>query len=150
MKDFLIILKETLLHGIIPGSLIIVYKGNSKKRKFLLTKVKHSNMVTFPSGSIGWGENYKLAAIRELYEETGIKAYNIIELPVIHTFKYKNIIFRPRSLQHVFLCKISNNINFKLQSKETIWFGWENEDNVKKHISHKELVATFNKALRYL
>lgn len=150
MNDFFKILKETLLKGIIPGSIIIVYKGNSSYRKFLLTKAKHSSKITFPSGSIGWGENYEMAAIRELYEETGIKAKDIIDLPIQHTFKYKNILFKPKSVQHIFVYKIKNAKNLKLYSKETIWFGWEDEERVKELLSHKELIATFNKILNYL
>lgn len=150
MKDFFRILSKTLLKGIIPGSMIVVYKGNSSSRKFLLTKAKHSSNITFPSGSIGWGENYKMTAVRELYEETGIKTKDVVELPLQHVFKYKNIMFKPKSVQHIFVCKIKNAKNLKLYSKETIWFGWEDEERVKELLSHKELIATFNKILNYL
>ena len=150
MKDFFKILKETFLKGVIPGSMIIVYKGNSSNRKFLLTKAKHSSKITFPSGSIGWRENYKMAAIRELHEETGIKAKDIVGLPISHIFKYKSILFKPKSVQHIFVYRVKNVKNLKLYSKETKWFGWENENGVRKLLSHKELISTFNKILNYL
>ncbi len=150
ITEFLYIVLNNVPRGIIPGSMIIVYKGYSKNRNYLLTKATQSKNTTFPSGSISWFENFEMAAKRELYEETGINTNKLYELPVTHKFIYKNILFKPRSLQHVFACKLENNNKNKLHSRETELFIWATKNEVIRLLTHKELVNTFKNALRYI
>jgi len=145
--EFLTILLSKILQGIIPGSLVILYKGKGKDRKYLLTKAVHSDNVTFPSGSISWWENFEKAAIRELMEETGIKVDSLSELPILHNFRYTNLPFNPKSEQHVFVHKLNRYKNIRLYSKETNWFKWANQKEVGRLITHKELRETFKKAI---
>lgn len=150
ITEFLYIVLSNVPRGIIPGSIVIVYKGNSRNRKYLLTKATQSKNTTFPSGSISWFENFIMSAKRELYEETGINISKLYELPIMHKFTYKNILFKPRSLQHIFACKLNNNDKTKLHSKETELFIWATENEVIELLTHQELVNTFKKALRYI
>lgn len=150
ITEFLYIVLSNVPRGIIPGSVVIVYKGDSKNRKYLLTKATQSKNTTFPSGSISWFENFEMTAKRELYEETGINISKLYELPITHKFIYKNIPFKPKSVQHIFACKLKNNTKVKLHSNETELFIWATENEVIELLTHKELINTFKNVLRYI
>lgn len=150
ITEFIHIVLSNVPRGIIPGSMVIVYSGNSKNRKYLLTKATHSKNITFPSGSISWWENFEMTAKRELYEETGINISKLFELPIRHKFTYKNIPLKPKSIQHIFSSKLNNNNKEELHSKETELFIWATEDEVIKLLTHQELISTFKDSLRYI
>lgn len=147
--EFLSIISSNLFRGVIPGAITIVYKNHGYNAEFLLIKALPSGTITFPSGSISWGENFEKTAKRELFEETGIRTERLTELPVVHKFRYKNLPFKPTSEQHVFIYNL-NNVKTKLHSKETEWFRWVNKKDVEQILSHEELIQTFKKALEFI
>jgi len=59
------------------GLIVINHKG-----KLLLCKRKNSNNWQFPQGGIDHNEKPRDAAIRELYEEVGIKSNEIKEIAI--------------------------------------------------------------------
>lgn len=148
--EFITILAKNLLRGVIPGSLVVVYKKDGCRIKFLIIKTLPSGSTAFPSGSISWGENYEKAARRELYEETGIKAKILKELPLIHKFRYYRLPLRPRCEQHIYLYEMKKLDKTKLHSKETEWFRWVSKDEALKMITHKELRDSFRSSFRYI
>ena len=150
MYEFIQILIKNIPKGIVPGSMVIVFKRNDQRIEFLVIKALPSKSIGFPSGKISWGENYEQAAKRELHEETGIKADKLKILPFIHKFRYDHIPFRPRCDQRVFLYEIDKLDKTKLYSKETEWFKWLTKDKVLKTLSHKELIDSFKLSLKYI
>lgn len=148
--NFIFFLISKLLRGIIPGSVVIVYRKTRGKLKFLILKISSTKNVTLPGGSISWWESYQQTAKRELFEETGINTDNLRELPIIHHFRYKKLPFKPRSEQRVFLCLLPENKGHRLHSKEVLWFKWVTASEATNQISHKELAETFKKALAYI
>jgi len=150
ISEFFSILISHLPRMVIPGSSTIVYKKNKQGYEYLIIKAKPSGNVTFPGGSISWGENFEDAAKRELYEETGLKAKKLVELPIIHKFRYKQLPLKPRSEQHVFVFQIKNKHKTNLQSEETEWFKWVDANKVERLLTHKELSKTFKESLKYI
>ncbi|GIW63357.1 MAG: hypothetical protein KatS3mg091_159 [Patescibacteria group bacterium] len=137
----------------LPGSLVIVCKENRGKKTFLLVKSAHSNAITFPSGNLDPCEDFFEAAIRELFEETGlkIKKDNLLLTPLIHSFKYKNLPFQIKSQQRVFFLLLTTKINYlNPQDKDIEWARWYNLDKTLSLLSYPELKLTFKKAVKYL
>lgn len=134
----------------IPGSLIIPYRKSSSGNKFLLIKHRPSQCIFFPSGNLEWGENFEKAALRELYEETGIKAKRLPALPIIHHFKYRNLPIKFKSFQKVFTVKVDTTKNPKPQEEDIEWARWLKKEEVLKNLSYPELKVTFKKALEHL
>lgn len=68
------------------GAGILVYKKENNDIKFLLLKsidikgTLKNRCYDIPKGSIDPGENYYTSAVRELYEETGLKLEDIVFL----------------------------------------------------------------------
>lgn len=137
----------------LPGSLIIVYKRSLKKKMFLLIKSKHSNAITFPSGGLKIFENFSEAAKRELLEETGlnVKENKLILTPLKHRFRYRNLAFKIKSQQKVFVLPIiSKDLLSKPQDKHIEWVRWYNFKKTLSLISYPELKTIFKKSLKYL
>lgn len=137
----------------LPGSLVIVYKTSHKKKKFLLIKSSHSNAITFPSGSVDFIERPSKTAIRELFEETGLRVNEkeLLLLPIVHKFTYKNFPFKIKSQQKVFvLFYKKNNLFFKPQDKHIKWVRWCDEAKTLQLLSYPELKITFKKIISYL
>ncbi len=70
-----------------PGaSVVIPYLGNNQI--MLVNQFRYpvnKTMLELPAGKIDPGESYKATMIRELFEETGLKAETMIQLAPIHT-----------------------------------------------------------------
>ena len=142
--------------GALPGSLVIVRRGMRRHDRglFLLIKSRHSGAVTFPSGSLNPFEDFFEAAIRELFEETGLKiGRNFLLLtPLIHDFKYKNLPFQIRSYQRVFLILLAPETNYPLnpQDEDIEWAGWYSLNKTISLLSYPELKLTFKKTIKHL
>ncbi len=89
--------------------------------KILFTKLTHVGKITFPKGHIEKGETPKIAALREVTEETGYKEIQII--------KKLGIVTRPSVERdgtkvikdiHLYLIKITGDTRID-QDEETIW-----------------------------
>ena len=102
------------------------------------------------SGSVIKGEKFLDAAKRELFEETGIKAYN---LELIYTVKkpYKGTFYK------VYICKCNiKKDSIILQEGETIDYKWAKKDEFIKTIEldnfitpDKDKLSNFIKTLYY-
>ncbi len=140
----------------LPGSLVIVRRGMQRQDKdlFLLVKSRHSSAVTFPSGNLNPFEDFFEAAIRELFEETGLKIErnSLLLTPLIHDFKYRNLPFQIRSCQRVFLMSLTPETNYSLnpQDKDIEWVGWYSLNETISLLSYPELKLTFKKTIKHL
>lgn len=62
------------------------------KNEFLMVRLKNENKLTFPGGYRDLGETLKEAAIREMREESGFKAYDL-KLINAYTMDSKRLIW---------------------------------------------------------
>ena len=71
------------------GVFFVVYKREKEKTSFLVLKRKlHWTGWEFPKGGIEEGETEKIAVLRELKEETGLKAIKLIDFYIKSKFDY--------------------------------------------------------------
>lgn len=148
--NFLSILWLALRKMSIPGVLVIVYRETKGRKEFLFVRSSHTGAVTFVSGTLELGEDFDSAASRELYEEVGIKARHPISLPIIHEFKYRNLLIKFRSFQQVFLVKTNKRVKIKPKDKNIKEFGWYSQKEAIKSLSYPELKRTFLKIIDFL
>ena len=99
------------------GLIIINNKG-----KLLLCKRKKSNNWQFPQGGIDTGEKSEDAALRELYEEVGIKEKSIKKIYVSKTW-YKYDVPETK--------KFRNFLQDNFRGQKQKWFMFELLENVK-------------------
>ncbi len=148
--DFIVFLVKKILRGIIPGSVVVVYQKTNGKTRFLILKAISSKKVVLPGGSISWWESYEEAAKRELCEETNINASSLRKLPLVHTFRFNNLPFKPKGERPVFLYQLSEKKKIKLYSKEAQWFKWVSAQVAMRQLRQIGLSDTFRKALGYI
>lgn len=71
------------------GVFMVVFTRKGKKIKYLLlNRILHWTGWEFPKAGVKKGENDEKAVIRELKEETGLKAVKILDLKVDGEFDY--------------------------------------------------------------
>ena len=99
------------------GLIIINNKG-----KLLLCKRKKSNNWQFPQGGIDMGEKSEDAALRELYEEVGIKEKSIKKIYVSKT-SYKYDVPEAK--------KFRNFLQDNFRGQKQKWFMFELIEDVK-------------------
>lgn len=100
----------------------------NEKREVLLTlrskeKETAPNMWENTGGSVWAGEKLRQAAVRELYEETGIKIGEQQLIELTYTV-YDNVI------SHIFLVKLNWTPTIKLNLAEAIDYKWVHLDTV--------------------
>ncbi len=136
----------------LSGVMIMPYEIKRGRRFFYLIKSRHSGAVTFPSGKVNLWETYENAARRELMEETGISNFQMNEVPIDHVFRYRKILFHPKSTQRVFLAKIINGGDRKNDDmeKNILWVKKFGERGVVDNLSFEELRETFLRIIKYL
>lgn len=79
---------------------IVVYRKNKNKTEYLLLKRnKHWTGWEFPKGGIDEGETEKETAIREVFEETGLKPKNINQYKIKGKYLYPKFLKdRPKNI----------------------------------------------------
>ena len=100
----------------------------NKENKVLLLKRSHDDVWCpscwgFPGGMVDQGEQFPHAAIRELYEETGIIVPDV-EFVMSVTIKNKNILLK------LYKCYVDSN--YVKLSYEHSKYGWASVDNIEK------------------
>lgn len=138
-----------ITRGYIPGVLVVVYRRKGKTFQFLLVKSKVSNAVTFPSGGLMIGEEETKSTSRELLEEAGIRAKDLIELPIQHKFVYR-LPIKLKSVQKIFLTEVEKSFKQEKPEKSTGWVKWFSSEEVKKKLTHKELRQTFDLVMKHI
>lgn len=113
--------------------------------KMLTTKrhpdKKSGNLWEFVGGGTLAGETTEQSAVRELFEETGIKA-DINELKLLTTYTHKNY------FQDIFVIKKDIEIEkLVLQAEETVDAQWATPDELQMMIDRGEFV--YSVGVRY-
>ena len=124
----------------------------NKEKVFVGKRIDNQEAWQMPQGGVDNNEDIKSAALRELYEETGITSVKIIAVS-----KYKYSYLLPENLlgkiwkgkfkgqeQKWFLMKFlgnDNEININMKDPEFSEWRWVNPDDLKK------LIVSFKKNL---
>ncbi len=130
---------------------IIIYKCDEGSPKFLFLKRK-KGWLDLPKGHLESNETIEQAAIRETFEETGIK---IITLTDKFRFQIKYIIpknyfgFKSEKTVDFFLKKIDDDQIIKI-SDEHVGYIWLNEDSAIKLLSFENQIELLKNVSNYI
>jgi 8-oxo-dGTP pyrophosphatase MutT (NUDIX family) len=128
------------------GFVIFSYEGN--ERKYLLLHYPGGH-IEFPKGHIESGENENDAAIRELYEETGIRHIEIIDgYRYLIEYEFFHAGFLIQKDVVFFLARTDEN-EIKL-SHEHRDSEWQNYENALKKLTFENARELLRKAESYL
>lgn len=148
--DFFNILVRWLTTGVITGVLVIVYKVEKDKIYYLLLQSKEYSTWHFVSGSCGWNESLEETAKKELSEEVDSDVYNLQKVPILHTFRYRNLPFKPKSIQTIYISRLTKEMSNMHPKNEIVELKWIEKDKVLSYITFPELQDTFSKVDAYI
>jgi|SRR3989338_4922304 len=121
----------------------IVYRKGEKKVFILMIK-DHNDKWTFPKGAIEKGESKEQAALREVQEETGIKA-EIIDKLDDNKFFFTRDGEKVFKIVHLFLMRTEQKeLRAQWEVKDVKWF---DIDDVLKNIGYKNQADIIKKAI---
>lgn len=106
------------------GSRVLLVCNN----KFFLVKPRGGDYWNLPGGGINRNEKPELAAMRELYEETGLKIESIDYLLGRYTSRDE----AKRDNIYVYIKKVDSNfiengvLNLEIELQDVKWFGYNN------------------------
>jgi len=129
---------------------IITFAVFPRSIKYLLIK-QHQGHWGFPKGHTEKGEKYIETAIRELWEETGIKKIEFLEKKILYKEKY--LINYPNEkinkLVYFYVAK-SLETNVKIDKKELINFKWCPYEKALEKITYTNNKNILKKANKYI
>ena len=129
---------------------IILYKKNSSL-KFLLLK-RSEGWLDFPKGHIEKNETEIEAAIRETFEETGIKINpDDIDRKFSYSMCYKFQRGNDMVIKHVkmFLSKINDNASIRISAEHSGYI-WLDYNDCMKNLSHENQREMIKNVYEYL
>lgn len=112
--------------------------------KGILVVSESGKMFSLPGGGADRGESREKAAIRELREETGLKAESAKFLFSYEGKRWRN--FRGLWVTNhakVFLIEVTGNLRPRKEIKHVAWYAPLSEDNVKISEGTKALIDEF-------
>ncbi|MBD3327827.1 NUDIX domain-containing protein [Candidatus Peregrinibacteria bacterium] len=128
------------------GFVIFSYEGN--ERKYLLLHYPGGH-IEFPKGHIEPGESEQEAAVRELFEETGIRHVEIIEgykYSIEYEFFHAGFLIQKNV---VFFLARTEESEIKI-SHEHKGSEWQNYENTLKKLTFENARELLRKAETYL
>lgn len=109
--------------------LVIVY--NPAGEVLMLRRRKPAHFWQSVTGSLRWGETARDAAIRELYEETGLRAggrlvdlRRSVRFPIIHPWRARYAPTAHFNLEHWFALQLPSRRLIKLNAEEHSEYRW--------------------------
>ena len=126
---------------------VIVFREGERGRLFLL--LDYGRYWDFPKGHVEKGEDDEAAARRELEEETGIAATELLdgfEEEIVYFFRKGPALIRKRV---VFFLGRTEEENVRV-SDEHCGYAWMEEPEARKRIKYPTAKKVFEAAVRFL
>lgn len=144
--------KEKVSKEILDTSIgIIVFFTENDKVKFLL--IKHSaGHWAFPKGHADEGETEIETALRELYEETGIKKVRLISDDILLEDRYKfsgNNGDKIHKTVHYYIAE-TNETDVKVDNDEIVDYKWCTLEESFTYLVYPETIDLINKAFKFI
>jgi bis(5'-nucleosidyl)-tetraphosphatase len=125
---------------------IIVFRRDSAECLFLLilSRLTKRPLWEFPKGGVDEGETVRAAALRELFEETGIAESEVTLLPEFEKtedYRFTSGSSERRSLIHkqvTYFLAETNKSEITLSAKESSEFAWLTLPEALKRLRYKE------------
>src|SRR4030066_2250409 len=136
--------RDTLVKEYSAGG--IVFRKDKNKIRYLLIK-DSNNKWTIPKGHIEKGEEARVAALREIKEETGLKKLEIArELEATRYFfcREKDLILKT---VYLFLIESEEEENLKPDKKEIKGAMWFTDKDAIKNIGYNNIKDMLSKAI---
>lgn len=124
----------------------VVFRNDENEKKFLLIRNKRSAHWGFPKGHIEPGETNEETAIREVFEETGIK---IRVLPNFKKSSEYTIQGRIEKAVSIFLAE-TDDIEYTIQAEEIEECGWFSYCDALKTLNYENDKRILEQAKQYL
>lgn len=121
-----------------PGVMVIVYRDRDGKREFLYVQNTRSGNLTFVAGGTD-GEPYRIAARRELQEETGLDPLDLVDTGLSHEFVYDDGRGNP-GFQKVFVTAVDPGQDLRLPDGEITEAFWASFEDIQTRLSFPEHV----------
>lgn len=124
---------------------IIPYRIRNGDRQYLVLKSRTGDWE-FPKGTIENNESYEQAALRELYEETGIKNIELIddfEKEYTYDFKIGNQNVNKKVYLYIG-CVSNDNVNLSNEHSDYQWCDYQNTYNTLTHKSVSNILEDAN------
>jgi ADP-ribose pyrophosphatase YjhB (NUDIX family) len=123
------------------GGVVFKKAGNEVKILLCLQKKLSGNTVfCLPKGHLENGETWEDAALREVFEETGVSAKLLCPLTPITFFFYESQ-QRVKKVVHFFLMEfISQDFQPNTETEEIIWSTREEALSINPYKSEKETI----------
>ena len=124
------------------GVFVVVYKKEKNKVLYLVLKRKlHWKGWEFSKGGVEKKENLRKAVIREIKEETGLKAAKIIDMKIKGKYNYKKMYKDRPGIKgmswHLFKVEVRNK-KVKIDKKEHSSYTWKSYKQAVKMLTHSE------------
>jgi len=124
--------KETYLEGLKKGVVFVIFDDYNHILLELRKDGKYRGLIIIPGGGVEKGEGVLTATYREIKEETGISAKNIVNIGVVQT-EEKGLIHK-RHIFVVFPNDYSNQTVRNLEEESVyLWASIANARKICKH-----------------
>ena len=123
----------------------VVYRMEQGRRKFLLIRNRRSAHWGFPKGHVEPGETNEQTAIREVFEETGLR------IKILPDFVKKSdytIQGKIEKSVYIFLAK-TEDVQYTLQEEEIEECGWFNYEKALHTLNYENDKNILNEAMKY-
>ncbi len=107
---------------------VIPYRWNGTEKEFLIL-LQTNHCWSFPKGHMEMGETEQQTALRELYEETGLRGGAICEGPVFLEYDIP-----PYTRKQVVLFPYEVDGNVVLQKSEILNYRWVKADDLEQYL----------------
>ena len=123
--------QEANTKSVREGVVVIPFRDRESGREYLCVKTMPGNMVWVTGGTDG--EPFDVAARRELKEETGLEAEQLIATDLTHTFNYAGT--EDPGFQRVFIARVSADGTLTLPPEEILEAKWIHAEEVEKTLT---------------
>jgi bis(5'-nucleosidyl)-tetraphosphatase len=129
---------------------IILFRQFPRSVKYLLVK-QHQGHWGFPKGHIEKGERFIDTAIRELYEETGIKKINFLRKTIFlrDDYSFKKETVKVHKIVDYFIAG-TETMKVKIDEDEILNYKWCTYDKAVEKLTFQESKKILKQAIKII